>query len=236
MLCDMTTAARDEQQFAKVRAGLLVDEAHRALRESIMRGRFAPGARLPDSMVATEMGISRAPVREALRLLHEEGLVSKEPNRSYVVSEFTENDLMELAALRISLETLSIRALVHNRSSLEQLDQALDDIRVAAERGDQGDIVRSDLQFHTVLVEASGLDRVVGAYRRIRNQSEIALVTGITSGSWPGPSASHEEHRALLVSLREGQESGSPTATIALLERHILGGRAAQLIGSLDPT
>lgn len=213
------------------RDGLRVHETYEQLVESIMRGDFAPGERLRDSLIADQLGLSRAPVREALRLLHQEGLVSKEPNRSYQVAEFTDADLMELAAVRISLETTSIRALVHLSADLTVVEQCLDDLRRATADDSHAAVVRADLAFHTALVEATGLRRLISAYRPTRNQTVIALLTAIATGRWPGSQASYDEHRALLDAVRSAQLSRDPRSAISLLETHILGGRAAQIIG-----
>ncbi|MDN5854623.1 MAG: GntR family transcriptional regulator [Actinomycetia bacterium] len=227
-----TDATADRPVELEVRRdGLRVQQTHEQLVDAILRGDFSPGDRLRDSLIADQFGLSRAPVREALRLLHQEGLVSKEPNRSYEVAAFTDVDLMELAAVRISLETTSIRALVHLSADLSPVDVCLDKLHDAAADGDRAAVVRTDLAFHTALVEATGLRRLIAAYRPTRNQTMIALLTAIDTARWPGRQATFEEHRALLEAIRTAQSSRDPKSAMNLLESHILGGRAVQIIG-----
>src|SRR5450756_600157 len=82
------------------RSGQLVSEIAGLIRSRILKGTLAPGERVRESVIAAEKGVSRAPVREAMRLLERAGIVSKSPNHSYLVTRFGERDIHELATLR----------------------------------------------------------------------------------------------------------------------------------------
>src|ERR1700748_2232236 len=94
-------AGKEEQG----RSGQLVEEIAEFIKARILKGLIAPGERVRESVIAAEKGVSRAPVREALRLLEQSGIVSKSPNYSYLVTRFGERDIHELATLRAALET-----------------------------------------------------------------------------------------------------------------------------------
>src|SRR4051794_5329695 len=107
--------------FPSLQSSSLVAEAHRALHGAILRGEIEPGAPLFEAAVAREMGISRAPVREALRLLEQSGPVIHEANKGYRVASFTEEDLRELAAIRLALEGVAVREAIHNPDAAPRL-------------------------------------------------------------------------------------------------------------------
>src|SRR4051812_1169371 len=104
---------------------------HDKLREAILRGDLPAGAVLSQLRLAEEFGVSRGPVREALRLLQREGLVEAELNRRVRIAEFSVNDLEEIYAMRIANEALAVRTTVPRlsvpevealRACLEEMD------------------------------------------------------------------------------------------------------------------
>ena len=84
-------------------------DAYESIRGAILRGVFQPGARLSQVKIAEHLGLSRTPVREALRLIEKEGLVASERGRQVVISPTSMTDLDELYALRINLDTTTVR-------------------------------------------------------------------------------------------------------------------------------
>src|SRR5690606_8944121 len=114
-----------------IQVGSLVDEARQQIRRNILTGRLRPGERLRDSVLAEALGVSRSPVREALRLLEQAGLVEKTNNRSYRIPAFAPEDIKELAALRAADEVLAIRTIVTKRIPLDPLVSAIAAITAA---------------------------------------------------------------------------------------------------------
>ena len=106
--------------FKKEERSTLVARAANQIREAIKSGKLQPGDRLIETDLAKDMQISRHPIREAIRYLEKEGLVTTTPFKGAQGTTFSETDLEELYTLRISIEELAIRTLVKN----------LDDVKI----------------------------------------------------------------------------------------------------------
>src|SRR3954466_7339830 len=112
-----------------------VDLALNAIREQIVEGRIRPGARIKEIPLAEELGFSRAPVRDALRLLERDGLVTLVPNRGAVVPELRAVDVLEVYALRASLGTLALHKLMLQEATpVPALERELGRLQRAGER------------------------------------------------------------------------------------------------------
>ena len=123
------------------------------IREAILDGRLPPGQRLKEEELARELGISRTPVREALLVLQAEGLVDAAPNRGAVVRSHDGDDLEDLYQLRALLEGYAARRAAANISE--------------ASEGDVQELVRENLLFHNVILDASGSRRVAELVRKV---------------------------------------------------------------------
>src|SRR3954452_24811234 len=89
-----------------------VEQVYRRVREAILEGEIAPGTVMSQVALADELGISRTPLREALRMLQTEGLINAEPNRRVRVAAISPQDLEELCVMRVTLEAEAIRLAV----------------------------------------------------------------------------------------------------------------------------
>jgi len=154
------------QVFKQVPHKSLREAALSAIRQAISRGDLKPGQRLVESDVAEQMGISRAPVREALRQLETEGLVVSEPHRGTFVTEVSATDLWEIYTLRAAIEGLAVRLVTEKASAemLAQLQQAVADMAQAAREGDLARLAALDMAFHETLCRASGNSRLLAAW------------------------------------------------------------------------
>lgn len=125
------------------------------LREQIIEGERPPGSRLVERDLAAELGVSRVPAREALRLLAAEGLVTPRPRTWAIVREFTERDVHELEEVRTSLDTLAFTSAArrHDARGLRRLEEVLLQGESAAEAGDAVRAHRAAGEFHSVVVE-----------------------------------------------------------------------------------
>lgn len=216
--------------FKPIRPASLVDEAHRQIRSLILAGRLKPGEALKDSVLADQMGISRSPVREALRLLEQSGLVEKSANKSYRISVLAADDVPELAALRAADEVIAVRTIVHNRISVDSLDTAIERLRKA-----EGDVVATaaaDAAFHADVVALAGLPRLSARYSGLIDQIRLMLVVGEAEG-WGTSDRMTENHVVLLDALREAVRSGDARPVVAVWEDHVLRGMTVPDI--LDP-
>ncbi len=124
-----------------------------AMREAILAGQLPPGARLIQADLAAQLGVSRAPVREAFRTLEEEGLVVTTPYRGTVVAPLTERYIRELSSLRTTLECFAIGLVItrDDPATLPALREIVDAMDAAATVGDLAVLVERDLAFHATL-------------------------------------------------------------------------------------
>lgn len=133
------------------------------LRDSLVNGEFAPGQRLTEEELAARFGVSRGPVRDALRQLANERLVSSGRSGTYVIG-ISENDIAELYLLRQAIETLAA-SLAMDRvpgDGWGEMAAAVEDLERAADAHDERAFAEADVRFHSMIYEYSG-------HRRIRD-------------------------------------------------------------------
>jgi DNA-binding GntR family transcriptional regulator len=139
----------------------------------IFRGELLPGARLAEAAEAKRLGVSRVPVREAFAVLEREGLLRFTETGRTVVQELTVRDFEELYAMRLILEPAAARA-AHSLS--RRTFNELRKIIIATNKARSlADVTRLDLDFHELLVAASGNSRLLAAWRALRSELELWL-------------------------------------------------------------
>jgi DNA-binding GntR family transcriptional regulator len=186
-----------------------------ALRVRIMSGQLKPGERLREDAVAEEFGVSRVPVREALRRLESEGFINLTPYRGATVSETSQQDSLELMQVRRGLETMAARLAAQSRGGAVagELIAIVDRGREAGRHEQLGELPPLIMQFHELVARASGnrqleqmLERVL---QRISWGFELDLQARIGS-SW----ADHSAIASAIV-------HGSPLQAALLMDEHI---------------
>ncbi len=125
--------------------------------QRIVSGEYAPGSRLVETRIAQELGVSQAPVREALRDLEQLGCVIHEPFRGCSVKAFSADELLEAFPVRAALEALAARLAAERMTEDEllQLAELVEKMRAAADRGDAHDQSQANAQFHATIVRAA---------------------------------------------------------------------------------
>jgi len=171
------------------------------IRQAIIDGTLSPGERLMEIQLADEMGVSRTPVREAIRKLELEGFVVMIPRRGTYVADISIKDITEIYEIRISLDVLAagLAAERITDEELEKLNSYLIEIAKYVPTMDLDKIVELDTAFHDVLYNASRNERLCSIIGNLREQ-----LTGIRgrSMSYPGRLVeTMDEHRALLDSI-----------------------------------
>lgn len=146
----------------------------RALRTDLVTGHFAPGEQLVQESIAERLGVSRVPLREALKILEAEGHVTYHPHRGYFVTQLSTDDLLEVYRLREILET---EALEHAVPMLTPVDcDALAELITGVDHAIRDDDVRSiseaNRRFHFALFEFSGMPRLVKLIRQLWDATE----------------------------------------------------------------
>lgn len=146
----------------KVKRLSLVEQTLELLRDSIISGALPPGTRLLEVDLAQELGISRGTLREALRMLENEGLVESFPGRGSYVARLSERDIREVYSLRSLLEKEAVRLAIDNvtQEDVRQLQGILDRMIAAADRGDAAEVNAYDLEFHQTIWAIAGHQRL----------------------------------------------------------------------------
>lgn len=174
-----------------------------ALREAIVAGVLQPGERLMEIQLAEELGVSRTPVREAIRKLELEGFVVMVPRRGTYVADLSIKDINEVYEIRTSLDVLAagLAAERITEEELEQMERLLVEIGEYMDKEDIEKIVEVDTKFHDILYRASRNDRLVGIISNLREQFTRFRTVSI---AYPGRAKNTlEEHRKLLEAIAQ---------------------------------
>jgi DNA-binding GntR family transcriptional regulator len=186
------TPSRDEFDFV-----------HRELRRAILAGELEPGRRLSQVQLAERMGMSRGPLREALRMLQREGLVEYERNRQVRVARFSIPDLEQLYAMRITLEAMAIRLTVPRLGGPEvaELDRLMCEMDELAVAGDVEAWEVPHRSFHRRLTAGAG-ERVIRTLDELADHSERyrRVYVSSTPRAWSQGAA---EHASIVAAVRE---------------------------------
>jgi DNA-binding GntR family transcriptional regulator len=185
------------------------------LRRAILTNRRRPGERLVEESLSAEMGVSRVPIREALRALAAEGLVEMQPRRGAAVADVSPDVARDLVEVRATLEGLNARlaARHHDRAIVKELKQVLAEGNRAAKSGSVDDLVRLNGDFHDKLAQAGGNSILWDIMRVLRERTSLvfaANTTGRAQQDW-------DEHASILAAVIEGDEDLSSM----LATRHV---------------
>ncbi|TMC19837.1 MAG: GntR family transcriptional regulator [Chloroflexi bacterium] len=181
---------------------VLSDQVKEILLKRILDGEYSPGDRLVEMHIAQEFEISQAPVREALRELEALGFVESEPYRGTRVRAVTKSELTEIYPVRAALEEVAARAAaVHLAGNVEALEAELEAMLAAAEKGDLYEEVQHDVEFHRLIVEASGNRVLQDMWRSLRIEARTLI--SVLKAHIGGYELA-EMHRPVLEALAEG--------------------------------
>lgn len=174
-----------------------------SLREAIINGHLEPGERMMEIQLADEMGVSRTPVREAIRKLELEGFVVMIPRKGAYVAGISLKDIADVFEIRAALESLAA-ALAAERiteEELEALERSLVKVGECTEANDLEALITVDTDFHDILYKASRNERLVQIVSNLREQIQRFRMTSL---SQPGRMKDAlEEHRKLVEALSE---------------------------------
>jgi DNA-binding GntR family transcriptional regulator len=190
--------------FTPVDETSLRDQVANNIRRAIDAGALRPGERLVEAEIATQMGTSRAPVREAIRLLEQEGLVTNVPRRGSFVVELDRKDIEEIFSLRSVIEVLAVREAIPRLTAedLEGLEDLIEEMVSAAEERDMTRLVDSDLEFHQRLVYIADHSRLLDVWQRMYTQ--LRLFLAMKDQLYDNPRDVADTHIPLLEALRSG--------------------------------
>lgn len=149
----------------------LRDVVFKTLRQGILTGELKPGERLMEIHLANKLGVSRTPIREAIRKLELEGLVTMIPRRGAEVAQITEKSMNDVLEVRRSMDALCVELACERitEEALQELDSACDAFAEAVKTKDIRRIAQADVALHDIIVQATGNLRLV---QLINNLSE----------------------------------------------------------------
>jgi DNA-binding GntR family transcriptional regulator len=185
------------------------------LLKRILNGEYKPGDRLVEMQIAQELGTSQAPVRESLRELEALGFVESEPYRGTRVKEVTKEELTEIYPVRAALEDVAARAAARRLAgNVDALEAELAAMHREADKGDLYEQVRHDVNFHRLIVEASGNQVLLEVWKSLRIEART-LISAIATELSPYELA--ERHRPVLEALAAGDSERAGT----LIRQHV---------------
>ena len=150
----------------------LRDVVFNTLRKAILRGELKPGERLMEIQLANKLGVSRTPIREAIRKLELEGLVLMIPRKGAEVAQITEKNMQDVLEVRKALEELSVQ-LACERITPEQVEEmkmAAEDFRKVLKSRDVTKIAEADVKFHDIIFAATNNQRLITLLNNLREQ------------------------------------------------------------------
>ena len=210
-----TGAAAFPGERLGARHGSLSKVVADTLRRDILTGQRKPGDRLVEDRLSTELGVSRVPIREALRLLAAEGLVEVQPRRGASVAEFSAEVARDLVEVRAMLEGLNARLAARHRAPaiIAELRQVLAEGNTAAQSGNVADLVRLNGEFHDKLAEAGRNSILWDIMRTLRERTSLVFAANTARRS----QQDWDEHSRILAAVIEGDEELSAL----LATRHV---------------
>lgn len=150
----------------------LRDVVFNTLRQAILRGELKPGERLMEIQLANKLGVSRTPIREAIRKLELEGLVLMIPRKGAEVAEITEKSLKDVLEIRRALEDLAVRLACEKitKEELKELKKVGDEFKKVLKSQDITEVAEADVRFHDVIYMATDNPKLIQLLNNFREQ------------------------------------------------------------------
>jgi DNA-binding GntR family transcriptional regulator len=187
-------------------------DAYAALYEAILLGHIPPGERLVEAEIARQMGISRGPLREAIRQLEQDGLVEYRPRRGAVVAELTRERVLDAYSTRVELEGFAARLAAQRMTAADaaRLAALCDVMQRCAGDGDSAGLLQVDVKFHQAICEISG-NRVLLRLWTSLGPHAWTLFSGAQQRGYGLPALA-ERHRDVLAALQSGDAARAEQA------------------------
>lgn len=186
----------------------------------IAKGQLRPGQRIFEKEISEVQGVSRIPVREALRLLQAQGVVRTEPNRGTYVTEFTSDEMLEMLELRLAVERIALRRILERGTPRARINSAFTEVMEAMRRAatlrDRLAYCQADLAFHQRILDLAASPVLTPTWRLLSRGVFVFLMQEADSFvDFDGLIGYHEELLTLLL-------AGNQEALDKEIERHIV--------------
>ncbi len=199
----------------------LTDEIVDIIRERILKGEYKIGEKIKENQIASELRVSRTPIREAFKQLENEGLIDYIPNRGCFAKGFTQRDIEDLYAVRKALEILAVEWAVNriNQAEIERLQEQSDLMEFYTARKDGKKVLQINSDFHAVIYNATGsrfMAQVLRSYKEYIDQTRKVIFDeqGYLEEIF-------QEHKAVLDAIKAHDTEGAKEA----MARHLDGSK-----------
>jgi DNA-binding GntR family transcriptional regulator len=191
------------------------------LRRFIATGLLRPGQQIVQDALAIQLGVSRVPLREALKILEGEGQVTYVAHRGYFVIELSLSDLLEVYRIREILEAEAITIAVPQMTAedIDRLEEAERDVQAAADNADVVAMASANQRFHFALIEACALPRLVRLIRLLWDATEV--YRSVYFSEEPNRELVTSEHRAVVTAVKAG-DAASALSVLAEHREHAI--------------
>jgi phosphonate utilization transcriptional regulator len=215
--------------IALLQSSSLANVVQQEIERAILAGEYAPGDKLIEATLATRMGVSRGPVREAFRMLEEAGLVRTEKNRGVFVRDIPLDEAVEIFDLRAAMDELVGRQLAARitPAQLKELRALVDAMEKAVKAQDAHEYHLLNLKFHDRLVEMAGNRKLTAIYRKLIKELSLFRRLNLADKSLP---VSAGEHRQILKAIAAGD---GDTAGRAMF-RHVMDSKDRTIANDLS--
>lgn len=200
---------------------------HRPLREivyeelkmQILTGKIVPGTRMMEVELAEDMGVSRTPIREAIRKLEKEGLVTIEPRRGAYASQISVKDMVDILEVRQDMEGLAayFAASRMREEQFEELKRTSDAYNQAVEEGNTANMIAYDTKFHRIIVESCNNTILVHMIEQL--QELVLRFRYIYYDNFRRAENMPEEHRQIMEAIRDGRAEDARAAADVHIDR-----------------
>jgi DNA-binding GntR family transcriptional regulator len=204
--------------IGKVKRQPLANQTADLLRASIIQGSLTPGIRLIETDIAAGMGVSRGVLREALRMLEQEGLVESYPGRGTFVTCPTERDIQEIYSLRELLEGEATRLAAQNASpdDIAELERIYIEMLESARLEDLAQVVEKDLEFHQKIWEMADHIRLMDMLNALKVQ--ITVFLNVNTKLYKDLATGVADHKIILEGIRNKDSDNASRQMVAHLE------------------
>lgn len=204
--------------IALLQTSSLASVVQQEVERAILAGEYAPGTKLTEAMLASRLGVSRGPVREAFRMLEEAGLVRTEKNRGVFVRDIPIDEAVEIFDLRAAMDDLVGRQLAANitTAQLKEIRALVEAMEKAVKAEDAYNYHLLNLKFHDRLVEMAGNRKLTAIYRKLIKELSLFRRLNLADG-WLLP-ISAGEHRLILKAIA----AGDPEAAGRAMFQHVM--------------
>lgn len=197
----------------------LRDIVFHTLRKAIITGELLPGERLMETQLGEKLGVSRTPIREAIRKLELEGLVVMVPRKGAQVAPFTQKDIKDVLEVRAALEALAVRLACKrmDERSFLRLQLVNTEYEFAAKENDIETMIQKDVEFHEVIFSATQNDKLVQMFGNLGEQVHRFRIAYLKNSE--ASMVVQEEHMEILQALRNRDAGLASQLATAHIER-----------------